>query len=604
MTGRGGAIEILRTVLRLFALGRPHWRLLALAFACMAVLGATSGAYAHLMGPALKFLLTGGEDGLSAASRLFPFLRGLDRSRALLAFPALVVAIGVAKGAAYFGQFYWMGLYGQRVVTDLRRRLFARVTSLSPSQLSQKLSGDLLSRFSADAAAVETAATYTLASYVRDGLQIAVLLAVALSLEWRLALATLAAIPIAILPASRLTRSLLRRVREAQGHLGDLAAHVQEGLSGLRAIQAYGGQSAEKARFESHARAHLRATTYAAWTRLAVPAVMEVLAALAIASAIAWAASSRELPPETLVSLLAALVLVYQPAKDLGRVSQFAVQAAASCERIFEILSLEEPVRDGPGARWAEPLKHGIRLESVAYSYPGGARALDGLTLEVPRGRVIALVGASGAGKSTVTSLLLRFEEPSGGRILIDGVDARELAAKSVRAQFALVTQEPLLFSTTVLENIRFGKPKAAFDEVVAAAKAADADGFIRALPQGYDTPLGERGVKLSGGQKQRICLARAVLADAPVLVLDEATSSLDPESEREVQRALTGLLKGRTALIIAHRLSTVAGADRIYVLDDGRVVESGTHEELLRSQGSYARLWALQNAPARAGAA
>lgn len=587
-------VAVRETLGRLLALGRPHRRLLALAFGCMAVLGLTNGAYAYLMGPALRFLLSGGAEGLGPVARVLPIFGELDRARVLWAFPVVLLAIGAIKGAAYLGQFYWMGLYGQRVVTDLRRRLFARMVGLSPAQLSEKLSGDLLSRFSADVAAVETAATYTIASYVRDGLQILILLGVAISLSWKIALATLLIVPVAVVPASRLTRALLRRTREGQTKLGELAAQVQEGLGGLRTIQAFNGQRAELLRFDAHARVHREAMVRAGWARGAVPGVMEILAAAAIAGALVFATSTRAVPPESLVSLLAAVVLVYQPAKDLGRVTQFAIQAAASTERIAELLALSHPVVDSPGARSAPPLRESIRVEDVAFAYRDRP-ALDGLSLEIPVGEVTALVGPSGGGKSTLTSLLLRFGAPQRGRILLDGVDVAELTVESVRSQFALVTQEPLLFSASVLENLRFGRPEATLDEVVEAARAADADGFIRSLPEGYETRVGERGVILSGGQKQRLCLARAVLARAPVLVLDEATSNLDPESEREVQRALGALLRGRTALVIAHRLSTIESADRICVVQRGRVIESGSHPELLQLGGTYARLWELQ---------
>jgi subfamily B ATP-binding cassette protein MsbA len=371
----------------------------------------------------------------------------------------------------------------------------------------------------------------------------------------------------------------------------------------MRTIQAFNGQAAELARFSAHAKAHEEAVVGAAWARGAVPGVMEVLAAAALAGALAFAAVTKLMEPEALLSLLTALILVYQPVKELGRVTQFAVQAGAAGERIFALLDLKHPVEDAPDAVPAPELKRSIALEGVRFSY-GERRALDGLTLELPVGQVTALVGPSGGGKSTVTSLLLRFERPQAGQLLIDGVDADRYTAASVRAHFALVTQEPLLFSGSVLENLRFARPDATLEEVEAAARVANADGFIRSLPQGYETRIGERGVTLSGGQRQRLCIARAVLSRAPVLVLDEATSSLDPESEREVQAALAAVLPGRTALVIAHRLSTVVGADVIHVVEAGRVVESGNHEKLLRDGRRYAELWKLQTAGAERGAA
>ena len=591
-----------KSLWRLLGYARPHVGVLVAAFACMTVLGLATGAYAYLMGPALRFLLSGGSEGFGGAQPV-PWLSDLPREAALWGFPVVVLTVGLVKGVGYLGQFYFMGYFAQKVVADLRKDLFLRLTSLSPAQLARERMGDLLSRFSADVQAVEMAAMYTVGSYLRDSLQVVVLAGVALSISPLLGAVMLGVIPLAALPASKLTRKALKRTREGQVQLGHLAGQLQEGLGGLRTIQAFNGQAAELARFSAHARAHEEALVRAAWARGGVPGLMEVLAAAALAGALAYTAARQTMEPEALLSFLTALVLVYQPVKDLGRVTQFAMQAGAAGERLFSLLDLHHPVADAPGATEAPALKQEIRVEGVRFSY-GERRALDGLTLELPVGKVVALVGPSGGGKSTLTNLLLRFERPQEGRLLFDGVDVDGYTAASVRAKFALVTQEPLLFSGSVLDNLRYGRPEATREEVEAAARVANADGFIRALPEGYETRVGERGVKLSGGQRQRLCIARAVLSKAPVLVLDEATSSLDPESEREVQAALAAVLPGRTALVIAHRLSTVVEADIICVVDAGRVVERGSHAELLKAGGRYAALWALQTAAPERGAA
>jgi subfamily B ATP-binding cassette protein MsbA len=583
-----------RTLWRLLRFGRGNVRTLGLSFAAMTVLSLTTGVFAYLMGPALRFLLSGGSEGLGLAGRVFPRLAHLDHARALWLFPALIVAIGAVKGLAYLGQFYWMGLFGQELVGNLRRALFEKFLSFSPIERGEDRVGDLLSRFSADVNAVETAAIYTVGSYVRDGLQILVLAGVAIAMSPKLALIALVGAPLAVLPASRLTRGFLKRSREGQSRLGTLAGQLHEGLAGLRTIQAYNAEPMETARFERESARQVDAVVRAGWTRGAVPALMEIFAASALAFALALTLRSHAIAPERLVSLIAALLLLYQPVKDLGRTTQFALQASISGERLFAVLDRPEPVADAAGARVAGPMHDSVRFEDVRFAY-GDRRALEGLSLEVRKGEVVALVGPSGGGKSTVTSLLLRFARPESGRIAIDGADVEQLTAKSVRAQFALVTQEPFLFAGSVLENLRLARPAATHDEVVGAATIAQADEFIRTLPSGYDTPIGERGVTLSGGQRQRLCLARALIANAPVLVFDEATSNLDPESEREVQRALAAVLPGRTAIVIAHRLSTVAGADRICVVEGGRITESGSHDELLRSGGLYAHLWRLQ---------
>ncbi|MBZ4401819.1 ABC transporter ATP-binding protein [Myxococcus sp. MISCRS1] len=582
-----------RTLWRLLRYARPHAAVLVVAFVCMAFVGIATGAYAYLTGPALRFLLSGGEEGFGGANRV-PWLSDLPRDAALWGFPLMMVVVGAVKGVGYLGQFYFMGLFAQRVVKDLRRELFVKLTSLSPAQLARERQGDLLSRFSSDVAAVEAAAMYTVGSYLRDSLQVIILAGVALSMSPLLGGLMLVVIPLAALPASRLTRKVLKGTREGQTQLGHLAGQLHEGLGGLRTIQAFNGQEAELARFASHAKAHEEAVVGAAWARGGVPGIMEVLAAAALAGALAFAASAKLMEPEALLSLLTAVILVYQPVKDLGRVTQFAMQAGAAGERLFALLDLKHPVLDAPDAVPAPPLSQSVRFEDVSFAY-GERRALEGVTLELKAGQVTALVGGSGGGKSTVTSLLLRFERPQSGRLLLDGVDMDRYTAASLREQLALVTQEPLLFQGTVLDNLRYARPDATREEVEAAAKVANADGFIRALPQGYDTRIGERGVTLSGGQRQRLCIARAVLARARVLVLDEATSSLDPESEREVQAALAAVLPGRTALVIAHRLSTVVNADVLHVMEAGRAVESGSHAELLARGGRYAALWKMQ---------
>ena len=593
-----------RALWQLVPYARPHLGRLVLATLAMAVLALATGLYAFLVGPALRFLLTGGASALGRVASWAPALESAGRERLLLSLPLALVAVAVVKGLAYAAQFTWNGQFGQRTVAWVRRALLDALLRQSPVQLAGRMSGDLLSRFSADVNAVETAAIYAVGSWIRDGLQILVLAGVAVALDWRLALVALAVVPLAGVPVARLTRSVLRRTREGQVRLGGMAGQLREALAAVRTVQAYGAEQAEASRFAARADAHAETLARAGWARSAVPAVTEVLAAVAVAAVMVWAAGSMDVAPERLLSFLAALILLYQPVKELGRASQFATQGAAAAERLLEVLETPPLVTDAAGAKPAPRLTRAVRLDTVSLSY-GDRPALSRLELEIPVGKVTALVGPSGGGKSTAAALLLRFLRPDAGRIVWDGVDVEACTVASLRSQMALVTQEPLLFSGTVRENLLAVRPEATGGELRAALRAARAEEFVMALPRQWDTPIGERGARLSGGQRQRLALARAVLRDARLLVLDEATSSLDPEGEREVQTALESVLPGRTALVIAHRLVTVCRADRIHVLVAGRVAEEGTHEALLARGGWYAEAWALQHpAPAATGTA
>jgi subfamily B ATP-binding cassette protein MsbA len=400
-----------------------------------------------------------------------------------------------------------------------------------------------------------------------------------------LALMASVVLPLAAYPASRLTAALLRRTREGQHALGQMAAQMQEGLGAVRTLQVFNAQESESQRFKVESSAWAKALNRAAWARSAIPGLTEVLASVAIALILTWG----RLAPSDLVSFLGALVLMYQPAKALGRVSQFALTAGVALERIEALLTVPDIAHRG--TKRLPPLSQSIVLHEVSFSW-AEKPALSHVSLTIPVGRVTALVGESGSGKSTIVSLLLRFEVPQSGTLFFDGVDVAQASLESIRSQFALVTQESLLFSGSVRDNLLLARPQASPEEIEDALRTALAWDMVQELPSGLDTRLGERGVTLSGGQRQRLCLARAVLAQAPVLVLDEATSNLDSRSEREVQLALESVLVGRSAVVIAHRLQHIQKAHQIVVLYQGQVVEQGTHAQLLAAGGHYAELW------------
>jgi len=562
---------------------RHHMGPILLAVVCMVIVAASAGGQARLIEPALDRVLVEGDTQL------------------VWLIPLVFLAISIVKGFGSYGQTVLMNRVGLRVVTTLQSEMFNRIVRADLAFLHGDATGKLISRFTNDVNFLREAVIKTVTGSVRDLLTVVVLVGVMFYTDWVLATMAFVVFPVSLFPIIYLGRRLRRVSAETQAELGILTALLDDVFKGVRQVKAYGMEAHEQRRADGMFETIFRFILKAAQVRARSYPIMESLGGLAIA-AVLFYGGYQVLHGETtvgkLIAFLTALVMAFQPIRSLASLNASLQEGLAAAQRIFSMIDYKPTIVDRPDAKPLAVENGAIDYGVVSFAYGDGLPALRDVTISVQRGQKVALVGPSGAGKSTILNLLPRFYDVTGGSVSVDGQDIRDVTISSLRHAIALVSQETGLFNSTVRDNIAYGDPDADDAAIVAAAEAAAAHEFISELPEGYDTMIGEGGLRLSGGQRQRLSIARAMLRDAPILLLDEATSSLDTQSERLVQDALKRLMAGRTTLVIAHRLSTVIDADMIYVLDGGAVVEQGRHNDLLAQNGLYSELSRLQIAP------
>ena len=564
---------------RLLQLAKPHASKFILAMLCMLVVGAMTSALAFLVKPVLDEI----------------FLK--KNADMLIWIPIAVIVIYMIKGVCSYTQTILMSFIGQRIVADLRNNLYKQIQMQSLSFFTKNPTGILMSRITNDVGYVQGAVSEAVTSLLKDSFTLICLVFVIFYRDWQLAIIAMFVFPLTIYPIAKFGQKMRNIATRTQVTMGSLTTLLQETISGTRIVKAFSMEEYENKRFAQE-NEHLFKLALKSVSVSAVSSpFMEFLGGIGIAAIVfygGYQVIKGVSTPGTFFSFLTALIMLYEPVKRLTNVNNTIQQGVAGAKRVFSIIDMIPDIRNDINAIDLPKISRDIDIENVTFCYEE-TPVLRSINLSIKAGEVVAFVGMSGGGKTTLVNLIPRFYDVTEGRILIDGHDIRNVTIESLRGQIGIVTQQTILFNDTVRNNIAYGNIEKTDENIIQAARAANAHAFITNLPKGYDTVIGEQGAKLSGGERQRISIARALLKDAPILILDEATSSLDTEAEIEVQDALENLMKGRTTLIIAHRLSTIRNAHRIIVLANGEIVEEGTHESLLEKRGEYFKYYTMQ---------
>ena len=559
---------------------RPQIFRLSLSFIFMAIIALATGATAWLLDPAIEKI----------------FLE--KDARMIVLIPLGIILILLIKGIATFLQASIITEIGQKIIADTQIRMFSKITYADLGWIQSKHSGKFISNFLYDVNLLENAVSGSFAGGFRNLLTLICLLGVMFYQDWKLALIAIIALPLVGFLSSRLGKRMKKAATGMQAETGTLATLLSENLDGTRIVKAYQQEEVEIEKVSESIYRRMRLLVKAAKTKAAAAPFSEFLAGFGIAGAMYYAGIrglQGELPLNEFISFLGAMMLAFQPLRSLSQINTIMQEGFSAATRVFELLDSPTNITEKEGSNKLIVNEGKVKFNEVSLSYKGSSEILKKITLSLPSNSITALVGPSGSGKTSILNLIPRFFDPQSGEVSIDDQDIKKVSLSSLRSCIALVSQEPILFDLSIKENIAFGRQNANYEEIISAAKSASAHDFIIKLPQGYDTMVGEKGFSLSGGQKQRISIARAFLKDAPILLLDEATSSLDSESEFAVQKAINTLMKDRTTLVIAHRLSTIENADKIIVLSDGNIEETGTHLDLIENAGLYKKLYERQ---------